>query len=86
MGKEVLGGADGKARCPCGRLRYPRYPICPKCYCQGTQSLKAWACVSSQLRFLQRRHRLISAPQRDHKQPACPKATLLRIKADCKIG
>lgn len=32
MNKEVLGGSDGKARCKCGRLRYPRYPVCPKCY------------------------------------------------------
>ena len=30
--KEVLGGHDGTARCRCGRLRYPRYLLCPKCY------------------------------------------------------
>ena len=30
--KGVLGGHDGVARCPCGRLRYPRYSLCPKCY------------------------------------------------------
>ena len=30
--REVLGGADGKARCQCGRPRYPRYKLCPKCY------------------------------------------------------
>ena len=30
--KEVLGGHDGTARCRCGRLRYPRYSLCPKCY------------------------------------------------------
>ena len=30
--KEILGGQDGKARCQCGRLRYPRYKLCPKCY------------------------------------------------------
>lgn len=30
--KEILGGPDGKARCQCGRLRYPRYKLCPKCY------------------------------------------------------
>ena len=30
--KEVLGGPDGKARCQCGKLRYPRYKLCPKCY------------------------------------------------------
>ena len=32
MPKEILGGSDGTARCPCGRLRYPRYKLCPKCY------------------------------------------------------
>ncbi len=37
MDKEVLGGTDGKARCNCGKLRYPRYPICPKCYYEGPQ-------------------------------------------------
>ena len=36
--KEVLGGSDGKARCSCGRLRYPRYPVCPKCYYEGQQT------------------------------------------------
>lgn len=36
--KEILGGSDGTARCSCGRLRYPRYPICPKCYYEGQQS------------------------------------------------
>jgi len=35
--KEFLGGKDGKARCSCGRLRYPRYPVCPKCYYEGPQ-------------------------------------------------
>ena len=30
--KEVLGGPNGTARCRCGRLRYPRYTLCPKCY------------------------------------------------------
>ena len=30
--KEALGGEDGSARCACGRLRYPRYAVCPKCY------------------------------------------------------
>ncbi len=30
--KEVLGGTNGTARCSCGRLRYPRYRLCPKCY------------------------------------------------------
>lgn len=35
--REVLGGSDGKARCKCGRLRYPRYPRCPKCYYEGEQ-------------------------------------------------
>lgn len=37
MNKEVLGGSNGKARCKCGRLRYPRYPVCPKCYYEGAQ-------------------------------------------------
>ena len=36
--KEILGGSDGKARCSCGRLRYPRYPVCPKCYYEGPQT------------------------------------------------
>ena len=36
--KEVLGGSDGTARCSCGRLRYPRYPVCPKCYYEGQQT------------------------------------------------
>ena len=31
-GNEILGGPDGTARCRCGRLRYPRYSLCPKCY------------------------------------------------------
>ena len=35
--KEILGGIDGKARCRCGRLRYPRYRLCPKCYYNGPQ-------------------------------------------------
>ena len=35
--KEVLGGPDGTARCRCGRLRYPRYSLCPKCYYNGAQ-------------------------------------------------
>ena len=35
--KGVLGGADGTARCRCGRLRYPRYRLCPKCYYNGPQ-------------------------------------------------
>jgi hypothetical protein len=30
--KEMLGGPDGAARCQCGRPRYPRYELCPKCY------------------------------------------------------
>ncbi len=33
--KAVLGGPDGTARCRCGRLRYPRYRLCPKCYYKG---------------------------------------------------
>lgn len=33
--KEVLGGPNGTARCRCGRLRYPRYRLCPKCYYNG---------------------------------------------------
>ena len=36
--KEVLGGPDGTARCRCGRLRYPRYPSCPKCYYERPQA------------------------------------------------
>ena len=36
--KEILGGSDGKTRCSCGRLRYPRYPVCPKCYYEGPQT------------------------------------------------
>ncbi len=36
--KERLGGSDGTARCGCGRLRYPRYPICPKCYYEKQQT------------------------------------------------
>ena len=35
--KEILGGPDGTARCRCGRLRYPRYQLCPKCYYNGAQ-------------------------------------------------
>ena len=35
--KEILGGNDGKARCSCGRPRYPRYRLCPKCYYNGSQ-------------------------------------------------
>ena len=35
--KEMLGGPDGTARCRCGRLRYPRYVLCPKCYYKGSQ-------------------------------------------------
>ncbi len=35
--KEVLGGPNGTARCRCGRLRYPRYRLCPKCYYTGSQ-------------------------------------------------
>ena len=35
--KEILGGPDRKARCRCGRLRYPRYSLCPKCYYEGPQ-------------------------------------------------
>lgn len=38
VAKEVLGGPDGTARCRCGRLRYPRYPLCPKCYHEGPQA------------------------------------------------
>ena len=30
--KEILGGLDGTARCSCGRLRYPKYKLCPTCY------------------------------------------------------
>lgn len=30
--KENLGGPDGTARCSCGRLRYPKYKLCPTCY------------------------------------------------------
>ena len=30
--KEILGGLDGTARCSCGRLRYPKYQLCPTCY------------------------------------------------------
>ena len=33
--KEILGGNDGTARCSCGQLRYPRYPVCPKYYYEG---------------------------------------------------
>lgn len=36
--KQILGGNDGTARCSCGRLRYPRYPLCPKCYYEGQQT------------------------------------------------
>ena len=36
--KEILGGHDGTARCRCGRLRYPRYSLCPKCYYEGSQA------------------------------------------------
>lgn len=35
--KEVLGGPNGTARCRCGRLRYPRYRLCSKCYYNGPQ-------------------------------------------------
>ena len=35
--KEVLGGPDGTTRCSCGRLRYPRYRLCPKCYYNRSQ-------------------------------------------------
>ena len=35
--QEVLGGPDGTARCSCGRLRYPRYRLCPKCYYKGPE-------------------------------------------------
>ena len=35
--KEVLGGPGRTARCRCGRLRYPRYSLCPKCYYEGPQ-------------------------------------------------
>lgn len=35
--KHILGGHDGTARCRCGRLRYPRYRLCPKCYYDGPQ-------------------------------------------------
>ena len=35
--KEVLGGPDRTAGCRCGRLRYPRYHLCPKCYYEGSQ-------------------------------------------------
>ena len=36
--KGVLSGPDGTARCRCGRLRYPRYRLCPKCYYKGSQA------------------------------------------------
>jgi hypothetical protein len=36
--KEVLGGPDGRVRCRCGRLRYPRYSLCPKCYYEGSKA------------------------------------------------
>ena len=36
--KEILGGPDRTARCRCGRLRYPRYPVCPKCYYDEPQT------------------------------------------------
>ena len=36
--KEVLGGPNRTARCRCGRLRYPRYKLCPKCYYEGRQA------------------------------------------------
>ena len=36
--REPLGGSDGTARCRCGRLRYPRYPVCPKCYYDEPQT------------------------------------------------
>ena len=36
--KEVLGGHDRTARCRCGRLRYPRYSLCLKCYYEGSQT------------------------------------------------
>ena len=35
--KDILGGPDGTAQCRCGRLRYPRYSSCPKCYYDGPQ-------------------------------------------------
>lgn len=35
--KEIIGGPDGTARCRCGRLRYPRYQLCPKCYYNGPE-------------------------------------------------
>ena len=36
--KEVLGGPNGTARCRCGRLRYPRYRLCPKCYYKSPET------------------------------------------------
>ena len=44
--KEIRGGNDRKARCSCGRLRYPRYPVCPKCYYEGPQTPTAAKKVS----------------------------------------
>ncbi len=35
--KEILGGPNGTARCRCGRLRYPRYSLCPKCYYERSE-------------------------------------------------
>ena len=35
--EEILGGNDGQTRCRCGRLRYPRYRLCPQCYYNGPQ-------------------------------------------------
>lgn len=37
--KEVLGGQDGKTRCQCGKLRYPRYKLYPKCYYEREEGL-----------------------------------------------
>ena len=37
--KEILGGPDGTSRCRCGRLRYPCYRLCPKCYYTKPQTI-----------------------------------------------
>jgi hypothetical protein len=30
--KSILGGANGKLKCKCGKLRFPGRPVCPQCY------------------------------------------------------
>lgn len=37
--KEILGGPNGTVLCRCGRLRYPRYRLCPKCYYAKPQAV-----------------------------------------------